>query len=425
MNILLLGGGGREHALAWKIAQSPKCSQLFIAPGNGGTRLCGTNYPLDITDFSSIEKFSIENNIQMVVPGPEDPLVNGISDYFLANKTLRDIPLIGPSRQAAQLEGSKDFAKAFMTRHNIPTAAYRSFTEQTRKDAKAFLEELSPPYVLKADGLAAGKGVVIVDDIPDAIAELDAMFSGKFGQAGKTVVIEQFLRGRELSVFAVTDGANYRLLPAAKDYKKIGAGDSGLNTGGMGAVSGVPFADARFMELVEKRVVRPTIEGLQQEGIVYKGFLFFGLIEVGGNPYVIEYNVRLGDPETESLIPRLKTDIVSIFEAVASENVDNIHIDVDERFTATVMLVSGGYPGNYEKGKVISGLDEVRESLLFHAGTRFDGPSEQVYTNGGRVLAVTSYGATLREALKCSYEQAASISFDGMYYRKDIGFDML
>jgi phosphoribosylamine--glycine ligase len=424
MNILLLGGGGREHALAWKIAQSPECTKLFIAPGNAGTRLCGINVPIAVTDFAGIMAFAVQNHIHMVVVGPEDPLVKGINDFFLANKELRGIPLIGPNQQAAQLEGSKDFAKAFMKRHEIPTAPYRTFSRKKLKQACDFLEILSPPYVLKADGLAAGKGVVILDDITEARGEIESMFSGKFGKAGEKVVIEQFLKGIELSVFVITDGKDYCMFPEAKDYKRIGEGDTGPNTGGMGSVSGVSFANKDFMDRVERKIIQPTIAGLRSEGIIYKGFIFFGLIKVGNDPYVIEYNARLGDPETESIIPRLKNDIVGLFNAVVSGTTGRMCLEFDKRHTATVMMVSGGYPGSYEKGKLISGLNEVKDSLVFHAGTKFEPLSQQVFTDGGRVLAVTSYGDTMQEALDQSYSQAEKISFDGVYFRKDIGFDL-
>jgi len=424
MNILLLGGGGREHALAWKIAQSPLCRKLFIAPGNTGTAQCGVNVSLSVTDFDAIASFVRANSIHMVVVGPEDPLVRGIHDYFLADIALRNIPVIGPVRKAAQLEGSKDFAKQFMSRHNIPTAHHATFTRDKLHQAFAFLETLPPPYVLKADGLAAGKGVIIPDNMADAHRELEAMFSGRFGNAGQKVVIEQFLKGIELSVFIITDGKDYCLLPEAKDYKKIGEGDTCPNTGGMGSVSGVPFADAAFMEKVEKRIIRPTIEGLKQEEIIYKGFLFFGLIKVGNDPYVIEYNARLGDPETESVIPRVKNDIVEMFLAIAEDAVGTMQVEFDKRYTASVMLVSGGYPGSYSKGKIISGIDKIENSIIFHAGTCYDKDSGQVLTDGGRVLAITSFGDTMKEAIAASYADASKISFEGMYYRKDIGFDL-
>jgi phosphoribosylamine---glycine ligase len=424
MNILLLGSGGREHALAWKTAQSPHCKKLFIAPGNGGTGQCGTNVPLTVTDFQSIGSFVRNHDVDIVVVGPEDPLVKGIQDYFLADSTLRRVPVIGPDSKAARLEGSKDFAKAFMQRHQIPTASYGTFTKDRLQQGFAFLETLKPPYVLKADGLAAGKGVVILDLMADARKELEAMFSGKFGTAGQKVVIEQFLKGTEISVFIVTDGKDYCLLPEAKDYKKIGEGDTGPNTGGMGSVSGVPFADAGFMDRVVSRIIKPTLEGLQEEGITYKGFIFFGLIKVGNDPYVIEYNARLGDPETESVIPRLKNDMVEVFQAVASDSVGKLHMDFDRRYAASVMMVSGGYPGSYPKGKVICGLDTSDNSIVFHAGTRYDKDTGQMVTDGGRVIAVTSLGNTLKDAIASSYASVEKISYEGMYYRKDIGFDL-
>ncbi len=422
MNILLLGSGGREHALAWKIMQSPECSRLFIAPGNAGTASCGTNVALSPLDFASVASFVRDQHIHMVVVGPEVPLVQGIHDYFLADHDLRKVPVIGPQALGAQLEGSKDFSKAFMLRHNIPTAEYRSFTQTGINDAVAFMEHLQAPYVLKADGLAAGKGVVILDHIAEAEKELKQMFSGKFGKAGNTVVIEQFLKGIELSVFVLTDGKDYCILPEAKDYKKIGMGDTGLNTGGMGSVSGVPFATADFMKKVEERIIRPTVEGLQQEHIPYKGFIFFGLINVAGEPMVIEYNARMGDPETESVIPRLNTDILELFDAVAHGNLKHIQLKTDPRHVATVMMVSGGYPGNYSKGKIINGLDKVKDSLVFHAGTKSS--EGKIVTDGGRVIAVTSYGNSMKEALAQSYSSIQNITFEEAYYRNDIGFDL-
>lgn len=424
MNILLLGSGGREHALAWKLSQSPECRQLYIAPGNAGTLQCGTNVALSATDFPAIASFVREKTIHLVVVGPEDPLVRGIHDYFLADHSLRKIPVIGPAMNGARLEGSKDFSKGFMKRHQIPTASYRSFTRESLNEALPFMQSLTPPYVLKADGLAAGKGVLILDSLTEAQAELEAMFSGKFGNAGNTVVIEQFLKGTELSVFVLTDGKDYCLLPEAKDYKRIGEGDTGLNTGGMGSVSGVPFARGAFLEKVEKTIIQPTIEGLQKERIPYLGFIFFGLINVGGAPYVIEYNARMGDPETESVMPRIQSDFAGLLEACAHGELHRQRITIDPRFAATVMMVSGGYPGSYEKGKPISGLDQVSESLVFHAGTRMT-DQHQVLTDGGRVLAVTSFGETMEQALEKSYRSAGRISFEGAYFRKDIGFDLV
>jgi phosphoribosylamine--glycine ligase len=424
MKVLLLGSGGREHALAWKICQSPECKQLFIAPGNAGTAGCGTNVALSPLDFPGLGSFVRDHQIDMVVVGPEDPLVKGIHDYFLADPILRRIPVIGPAAKGAQLEGSKDFSKAFMLRHDIPTARYASFTKGRMKEAVGFMESLQAPYVLKADGLAAGKGVVILDHISDAEKELQEMFSGKFGTAGNTVVIEQFLKGIELSVFVLTDGHDYCLLPEAKDYKRIGLGDTGLNTGGMGSVSGVSFAGPDFMKKVEDRIIRPTVKGLQKESIPYKGFIFFGLINVGADPYVIEYNARMGDPETESVIPRLSTDLLELFDAVAHGEIGSMRIPRDPRHVATVMMVSGGYPGNYTKGKVIHGLKDVDKSLVFHAGTRFSEDGKQILSDGGRVLAVTSYGNSMKEALDASYASVQKLSFEGAYYRSDIGFDL-
>jgi phosphoribosylamine--glycine ligase len=422
MNILILGSGGREHALTWKLAQSKKVSKIFIGPGNAGTSDLGTNLKLDPENFTEVKAAVIENMIDIVIVGPEAPLTIGIHDFFLNDITLKNIPLIGPDKSAARLEGSKDFAKAFLTRHNIPTAAYKSFDKTIMKEARSFLRTMSPPYVIKADGLAAGKGVVIVDDIYEAEKEIEAMLNGKFGPAGQKVVIEQFLKGIELSVFIITDGFTYKLLPEAKDYKRIGVGDTGLNTGGMGAVSPVPFADQNFMNKVKQRIIDPTMKGLSDEGIVYKGFIFFGLINVEGNPYVIEYNARLGDPESEVIIPRIKSDFFELIEGVAKGDLSNRKIEIDERFVTTIMLVSGGYPRNYERGKSINGLDLIQGSVLFHAGTKKEG--DRVVTSGGRVIAISSWGSSMKEALKASYRNAGLINFEGSYYRSDIGFDL-
>lgn len=422
MNILILGSGGREHALAWKLAQSKKVSRLFIAPGNAGTLLSGTNLSVDPEDFRAVKQAVIDHKINIVVVGPEAPLVAGIHDFFLADDYLRNIPVVGPSASAARLEGSKDFAKAFLTRQKIPTAAYRSFDSTNFSEAPAFLKSLEPPYVLKADGLAAGKGVLIIDDLAEAEREIAYMLGGKFGKAGEKVVIEQFLKGIELSVFIITDGKSYKLLPEAKDYKRVGVGDTGLNTGGMGAVSPVPFATPDFMEKVKTRIIEPTVEGLASEGIIYKGFIFFGLISVDGDPFVIEYNARLGDPESEVIIPRIRSDLFELIEGVAMGDLASREIETDKRFVTTVMAVSGGYPGNYEKGMEISGLAEVKGSVVFHAGTKMSG--DRVVTSGGRVLSISSYGDKMEDALAASYENAVKISFDKMYYRTDIGFDL-
>lgn len=422
MNILLLGSGGRENALAWKIVQSTKVDNLYVAPGNAGTHQIAKNVEMSITDFPAIKQFVLENNIDMVVVGPEEPLVRGIYDYFVSDAEINHIPVIGPSEEGAKLEGSKDFGKQFMMRHNIPTARYRSYTLEQLEDAYSFLEELEAPYVLKADGLAAGKGVLILNDLNEAKTELKEMLGGMFGEASKTVVIEEFLSGIECSVFVLTDGDSYKILPVAKDYKRIGEGDTGLNTGGMGAVSPVSFADDVFMKKVEERIVIPTVEGLKKDNIVYKGFIFLGLIEVKGEPVVIEYNVRMGDPETEAVMLRIKSDFVSLLEGVAKNTLGEKKMEIDNRYAVTVMLVSGGYPGDYEKNKEMTGLDSVSDSILFHAGTKSTG--DKVLTSGGRVIAISSYGDTKDEALAKSYKNAEKVIFDKKYYRKDIGFDL-
>ena len=426
MNILILGSGGREHTFAWKIAQSPLCEKLFIAPGNAGTSLCGTNVPIAVNDFKAIKQFVIENEIEMVVVGPEDPLVLGIHDFFLADNYLKAIPVIGPKKDGAQLEGSKEFAKRFMQKNNIPTAAYQSFTLETLKDGLAYLDKQKMPIVLKADGLAAGKGVLICNEINEAKKELAEMLAGaKFGKASTKVVIEEFLSGIELSTFVLTDGINYKILPEAKDYKRIGDGDTGLNTGGMGAVSPVPFANETFLKKVEERIIIPTINGLKKEGINYKGFIFIGLMNVNGDPFVIEYNVRMGDPETEVVIPRIKTDLLELFIAVANGTLKDISIETDTRTAVTVMLVSGGYPGEYSKGKVITGLDKTSGSLIFHAGTSHSKDTDEIQTSGGRVIAITSFGNNISEAANQSYKNADLINYEGKYFRKDIGKDLI
>ena len=423
MNILILGAGGREHTLAWKLKQSPKLDRLFVAPGNAGTAAIATNIPIRVNDFGAIKKWVLSEKINMVIVGPEDPLVNGVHDFFLNDGDLRDIPVIGPQKAAAALEGSKQFAKEFMMRHNIPTAAYESFTAETLEKGYTFLETLSPPYVLKADGLAAGKGVLILHDLQEAKDELKTMLvDAKFGTASTTVVIEEFLDGIELSCFVLTDGKGFKVLPTAKDYKRIGEGDTGLNTGGMGAISPVPFADKVFMGKVLERIVKPTVNGFKLDNLPYKGFVFIGLIKVGDEPKVIEYNVRMGDPETEVVIPRIKNDLVTVFQAVAEQTLDTIELEIDPRTATTVMAVSGGYPEAYEKGMEITGFDTITDALVFHAGTELKGG--KVLTNGGRVLAVTAYGSDFNEALKKSYTNIEKLNFDKMYYRKDLGFDL-
>ena len=424
MNVLVLGSGGREHALSWKIAQSSMCEKIFIAPGNSGTKLVGENVDINVTDFEAIKKFVIEKSIEMVVVGPEDPLVLGIYDFFQQDKDLKEVCLIGPSKEGAKLEGSKEFSKQFMEKHSIPTAKYQSFTKTNLEHGYAFLESLSPPYVLKADGLAAGKGVLILDDLNEAKKELKLMLTqSKFGAASDKVVIEEFLDGIELSVFVLTDGKDYKVLPSAKDYKRIGEGDKGLNTGGMGAISPVPFADKFFLEKVEDRIIKPTIEGLKSQEIEYKGFIFIGLMNVKGDPFVIEYNVRMGDPETEVVIPRIKSDLLNLFKGIADGTFGEKDFYVDQDFAATVMLVSGGYPEAYQKGKVISGLDKVENGMVFHAGTKDDG--DQIVTNGGRVLALTSFGRDIEDATSKAFANAEKIEFEGKNYRKDIGLDLL
>ena len=423
MNILILGAGGREHTFAWKISQSPLCNALFVAPGNSGTASIATNLDISVTDFEVIKKQVIAHAISMVVVGPEDPLVNGIYDFFSNDTELQNVAVIGPQKAAAQLEGSKEFAKEFLYRHNIPTAAYESFTKDNLEAGFAFLETLKPPYVLKADGLAAGKGVLILSDIEDAKQELKNMLvDSKFGAASSKVVIEEFLDGIELSCFVLTDGKNYKLLPTAKDYKRIGEGDTGLNTGGMGAISPVPFADEVLLKKIEDRIVKPTVDGLIKDQLPYKGFIFIGLIMVDSEPIVIEYNVRMGDPETEAVLPRLQTDLVEIFQAIDKQTLNEVEIKIDPQTAVTVMLVSGGYPEAYEKGKEITGLEKVENSIVFHAGAK--NKAGEIVTSGGRVMAVTSYGADFKSALETSYKSIEHIKFEGMNYRKDIGFDL-
>lgn len=423
INVLLLGSGGREHAFAWKIAQSGRLAKLFIAPGNAGTAPCGTNVDINPTNFGSVKQFVLSNNINLVVVGPEEPLVKGIYDFFKEDSQIKNIPVIGPSAEGARLEGSKDFAKRFMVRHGVPTAAYGSFTKESIELGRAFLETLKAPYVLKADGLAAGKGVLIIDSLEEAKAELGNMLGGKFGAAGNTVVIEEYLSGIECSVFVATDGKSYKVLPVAKDYKRIGEGDTGPNTGGMGAVSPVPFADDKFMKVMEETIIKPTVDGLAGDKIDYKGFIFIGIMNVGGKPYVIEYNVRMGDPETEAVLPRLESDIVDMFEGMAYGTLDKYEIAISPKTAATVVCVSGGYPGDYQKGNEINGLGKESESMVFHAGT--SSKAGKVLTAGGRVLAVTSLGDGIEEAVAKSYKTIEGISYEGKYFRRDIGKDLI
>ncbi|MCQ2227224.1 MAG: phosphoribosylamine--glycine ligase [Bacteroidales bacterium] len=423
MNILLIGSGGRENALAWKMAQSPKCTKLFIAPGNAGTKDYGTNVALNPNDHAAVKQFLLNEKIDLVVVGPEEPLVKGLHDAILADEKTKNIPVIGPQQHGAQLEGSKEFAKAFMMRHNIPTAQYKAFTKETVADGEKFLETLKAPYVLKADGLAAGKGVLILENLEEAKAELREMLSGKFGAASTTVVIEEYLSGIELSVFVLTDGKSYVILPEAKDYKRVGEGDTGLNTGGMGAVSPVPFAGKEFMQKVEERIVKPTVAGLQKDNIPYKGFIFIGLMNSDGDPMVIEYNVRMGDPETEVVIPRIESDLVDLFEAVAENRLGEKSIKVSDKTCTTVMMVAGGYPGDYKKGDVMTGFEKVDGSILFHAGTKVN-EAGQVVTNGGRVIAVSSLGTSKDEAIAMSYKNVEKIAFEGRYFRRDISKDL-
>ena len=423
MNILVLGAGGREHAISLKIFQSPKTSKLFVAPGNAGTDEIATNVEVGVNDFDAIKALVLKESINLVVVGPEDPLVNGVHDFFLNDEKLKSVPVIGPEKAAAELEGSKEFAKEFMMRHNIPTAAYQSFTSETLERGYAFLDTLKPPYVLKADGLAAGKGVLILQGLQEAKKELKSMLvDSKFGNASATVVIEEFLDGIELSCFVLTDGTNYKILPTAKDYKRIGEGDTGLNTGGMGAISPVPFANTVFMDKIERQIVKRTVDGLKKDNLPYVGFIFIGLIKVGDEPKVIEYNVRMGDPETEVVIPRLKSDLVEVLLAMANGTLNQIDLIIDERAATTVMAVSGGYPEAYAKGKEITGTENIKDSIVFHAGTKLS--NGKVVTNGGRVIAITSFGKDFKEALQKSYQNMEKLHFDGMYYRKDLGFDL-
>jgi len=424
MNVLILGSGGREHAFALKLSESNKINELFVAPGNAGTHKIAKNITINITDFQALKKVVLENDIQMVVVGPEVPLVAGVHDFFLSDNELKNIPVIGPKKDGALLEGSKDFSKQFMQKHGVPTARYQSFTKENLDEGFAFLETLAPPFVLKADGLAAGKGVLILNSLQEAKIELEEMVSNqKFGEASTTVVIEEFLKGIELSVFVLTDGKSYKILPSAKDYKRIGEGDTGLNTGGMGAISPVPFADAAFLKKVEELVVKPTITGLQKDGIDYRGFIFIGLMNDNGNPSVVEYNVRMGDPETEVVLPRIESDLFDLFEGVANQNLNEKSFKVTSKTATTVMLVAGGYPEAYEKHKEITGLEKVTESTVFHAGTTIK--DNTIVSNGGRVMAVTSFGETIEEALEKSYRSIEGIHFDKMNYRKDIGFDLV
>ena len=423
MNVLVIGGGGREHTLCWKIKQSKDCDELYAAPGNAGTALCATNLPIGVNDFEGIKKAVLTHHIKMVIVGPEDPLVNGIHDFFLNDPELTSVAVIGPQKEAATLEGSKAYAKAFMVRHNIPTAAYAEFTSETVREGEAFLEQSKAPYVLKADGLAAGKGVLIIDDLATAKTELrEMLLESKFGAASNKVVIEEFLAGIELSCFVLTDGSSYLTLPMAKDYKRIGEGDTGLNTGGMGAISPVPFLTDDFREKIETQIVKPTIEGLKKDNLPYKGFVFIGLIKVGNEPKVIEYNVRMGDPETEVVIPRIKNDFLAILQAVDEGRLDEINLEIDPSVAATVVTVSGGYPEAYEKGKRITGLPDQGDKMIFHAGTKQEG--DDIITAGGRVLAVTSFGKDHQEAVEASYKIISKINFEGINYRKDIGFDL-
>ena len=422
LNILVVGSGGREHAMSWKIKQSPKVNQLYIAPGNAGTAELGENIPVGVLDFDGLKNVILDKKIDMVVIGPEVPLVEGLHDFILADADLKGVKVVGPQKEGAQLEGSKDFSKIFMQKHDIPTAKYQTVTPETIKEGIAFLETMKAPYVLKADGLAAGKGVLIIDNLPEAQASLKEMLNGQFGAASSKVVIEEFLSGIELSVFAITDGKDYQILPEAKDYKRIGEGDTGLNTGGMGAISPVPFADKAYMQKIEDRIIKPTVEGLKKDGIPYNGFIFFGLIDCDGEPYVIEYNTRMGDPETEAVMLRVKSDFVDLLEAAADGTMASQSIEIDERSAVTVMLVSGGYPGDYQKGIVMSGFENTENSILFHAGTKQVG--NEVQTDGGRVIAISSYGNNMKEALAQSFANANKINFEGKYYRKDLGFDL-